>query len=280
MKICKTVSELESAVSAFKTAGKSIGLVPTMGALHDGHISLFNRARNENDVFVASVFVNPIQFNNKEDFEKYPRDEQADLSVLEKCGCDIVFTPTPEEVYQNQTPETWTFGELEQVMEGKQRPGHFSGVANIVSRLFTWTKADKAYFGEKDYQQILIIKDMVRQMGSSIEIIPCPIYRESDGLAASSRNKRLSQQARAIAPKIHEILTKSYQQKDFLSLSQIKSFVETEFDKLKEFELEYFTLADADTLKVVKVKEPNQKVIGFIAVWLDGVRLIDIQKYF
>ena len=279
MEICRTVDELKSLTEQVKREGKKIGLVPTMGALHNGHVSLFKRARAENDIFVASVFVNPVQFNNKEDFEKYPKSEKEDLLILERNGCDIVFVPTAEEVYNNETPEHWSFGKLEEVMEGKQRAGHFSGVANIVSRLFKWTQADRAYFGEKDYQQIAIIKDMVRQMQSSIEIVPYPIYREEDGLAASSRNNRLSPQARAVAPKIHEILTKSFQQKEFLSISQIKSFVENEFKKYKEFELEYFVLADGDTLQPVKTKEESSNIIGFIAVWLDGVRLIDIQKY-
>ncbi|MBO6117617.1 MAG: pantoate--beta-alanine ligase [Bacteroidales bacterium] len=280
MKICRTISELQNAVDEIKQQGKTIGFVPTMGALHDGHVSLFKRAAEENDIFAASVFVNPVQFNNKEDFEKYPRTEQEDLNILEQNNCALVFIPSAEEVYKEGTPEHWSFGQLEQVMEGKQRPGHFSGVANIVSRLFTWVRPDRAYFGEKDYQQIAIIKDMVRQMNSNVEIVPCPIYREADGLAASSRNKRLSPQARQIAPKIHDILTKSYQQREFLSLSQIKSFVENEFKKYKEFELEYFILADGNTLQPVKVKQAGQSVIGFIAVWLDGVRLIDIQKYF
>jgi len=279
MNICRTVSEIENAVSQVKKDGKKIGLVPTMGALHDGHVSLFKRARRENDVFIASVFVNPVQFNNKEDFEKYPRDEKADIDILEANGCDIAFVPNAEEVYKDSTLEKWSFGSLEKVMEGKQRPGHFSGVANIVSRLFKWTQADCAYFGEKDYQQIAIIRDMVRQMQSPIEIISCPIYREADGLAASSRNKRLSTQARNMAPKIHEILTKSYQQNEFLSASQIVSFVETEFKKYKDFELEYFILADGDTLQPIKNKEDSKNIIGFIAVWLDGVRLIDIQHY-
>lgn len=279
MEIYRTVNELTNTIEQVKQQNKTIGIVPTMGALHDGHISLFKRARAENDIFVASIFVNPVQFNSKEDFEKYPKSEDEDLAILEQNGCDIAFVPTADEVYNGETPEHWSFGSLEEVMEGKQRPGHFSGVANIVSRLFTWTKADKAYFGEKDYQQIMIIKDMVRQMDSKIEIVPCPIYREEDGLAASSRNKRLSKEARAIAPKIHEILTKSYSQKEFLSLTQIKSFVESEFKKYSEFELEYFMLADGDTLQPVRTKEQSQNIIGFVAVWLDGVRLIDIQKY-
>lgn len=279
MKICRTVSDLQSEVSQVKLENKTIGLVPTMGALHEGHKSLFNRARQENDVFISSVFVNPVQFNNKEDFEKYPRDEKRDLAILEECGCDIVFVPTAEEVYGNEEPETFTFGALEQVMEGVQRPGHFSGVANIVSRLFLWTKADRGYFGEKDYQQIAIIKDMVRQKNIDIEIIPCPIFRDEDGLATSSRNVRLSPEARQIAPKIHQILLNSYRQKDNLAISQIQSFVEDEFKKVKEFELEYFCLVDDTTLQPVKVKEAKQGVVGCVAVWLDGVRLIDIQRY-
>lgn len=279
MKICRTVSDLQSEVSQVKLENKTIGLVPTMGALHEGHKSLFNRARQENDVFISSVFVNPVQFNNKEDFEKYPRDEKRDLAILEECGCDIVFVPTAEEVYGNEEPETFTFGTLEQVMEGVQRPGHFSGVANIVSRLFLWTKADRGYFGEKDYQQIAIIKDMVRQKNIDIEIIPCPIFRDEDGLATSSRNVRLSPEARQIAPKIHQILLNSYRQKDNLAISQIQSFVEDEFKKVKEFELEYFCLVDDTTLQPVKVREAKQGVVGCVAVWLDGVRLIDIQRY-
>ena len=279
MEICRTVNELTNTIEQVKQQHKTIGIVPTMGALHEGHISLFKRARAENDIFVSSIFVNPVQFNSNEDFEKYPKSEDEDLAILEQNGCDIAFVPTAEEVYRGETPEHWSFGSLEEVMEGKQRPGHFSGVANIVSRLFTWTKADRAYFGEKDYQQIMIIKDMVRQMECKIEIVSCPIYREEDGLAASSRNKRLSKEARAIAPKIHEILTKSYSQKEFLSLTQIKSFVESEFKKYNEFELEYFILADGDTLQPVRIKEQSQNIIGFVAVWLDGVRLIDIQKY-
>lgn len=279
MKICRTIEELTSAIEEVKQQGKTIGLVPTMGALHEGHKSLFKRARAENDVFVSSVFVNPIQFNNKEDFEKYPRDEQKDLSILEECGCDIAFVPTAEEVYK-QEPKEFNFGKLEQVMEGKQRPGHFSGVANIVSRLFLWTRADKGYFGEKDYQQIAIIKDMIRQENINIEIIACPIYRDEDGLATSSRNQRLSPEARKIAPKIHQILEKSFLQRNSLSLSQIKRFVEDEFKKVKDFDLEYFLIVDDTTLQPIHTKKPEHGVIGCVAVWLDGVRLIDIQRYY
>lgn len=279
MKICRTVSELENAVDEVKKQNKTIAIVPTMGALHEGHKSLFERARKENDVFIASVFVNPVQFNNKEDFEKYPRNEQEDLDILASCGCDIAFVPTAEEVYKGEQPEQWHFGALEQVMEGKQRPGHFSGVANIVSRLFYWTKADRGYFGEKDFQQIAIIRDMVKQKNIPIEIVACPIYRDADGLATSSRNKRLSAQARAIAPKIHQILLKSNSQKEYLSLSQIQAFVEDEFKKYKDFELEYFVLVDDKTLQPIRERQQGEGIVGCVAVWLDGVRLIDIQRY-
>src|SRR5574344_490242 len=212
MKICRTVQELTDSINTVKENKQSIGLVPTMGALHNGHKSLFDRARKENDVLVCSVFVNPIQFNNQDDFKKYPRDEKKDIAFLEASGCDIAFVPDAKEVYKEEPTEHYDFGQLEQVMEGKQRPGHFNGVATIVNRLFMWTKADRGYFGEKDFQQI----------------------------ATSSRNQRLSAKAREIAPKIHQILTKSFQMKDDLSISQIKSFMESEFKRRKEFELEYF----------------------------------------
>ena len=279
MKICRTVEELTSLITETKQQNKSIGLVPTMGALHEGHISLFKRAREENEVFVCSVFVNPIQFNNKEDFEKYPRNEQKDLEILQECMCDIAFVPSEEEVYR-QEPKKFYFGQLEQVMEGKQRPGHFSGVANIVSRLFLWTKADRAYFGEKDYQQIAIIKDMIRQENIDVKIIACPIYRDADGLATSSRNQILSPKAREIDPKIHQILERSYLQKDSLNVGQITRFVEDEFKKIKDFDLEYFLMVDDTTLQPIHTKHPDHGVIGCVAVWLDGVRLIDMQRYY
>lgn len=280
MKICRTVQELTDSINTVKENKQSIGLVPTMGALHNGHKSLFERARKENDVLVCSVFVNPIQFNNQDDFKKYPRDEKKDIAFLEASGCDIAFVPDAKEVYKEEPTEHYDFGQLEQVMEGKQRPGHFNGVATIVNRLFMWTKADRGYFGEKDFQQIAIIKDLVRQKNIPIKIVACPIFRDEDGLATSSRNQRLSAKAREIAPKIHQILTKSFQMKDDLSISQIKSFVESEFKRRKEFELEYFMIVDDTTLQPILMKKEGQGVVGCVAVWLDGVRLIDIQRYY
>ena len=278
MQVCYTINELLSCVDKFKEEKKSIGLLPTMGALHQGHLSLAKRAKAENDVLICSVFVNPIQFNNKEDLEKYPRDLERDIKLLEEINCDVVFAPSAEEVYAEEPEFTYSFGSLENVLEGPQRPGHFNGVATIVHKLFNWSKADKAYFGEKDFQQVAIVKDLVRQFSIPIEIAECPIYRDEDGLATSSRNVRLSPQARAIAPKIHEILLKSASLMKTLSVSQVKGYVEGEFKMRKEFTLEYFEIVDAKTLQPVKVKGDN-KTVGCVAVWLDGVRLIDIQKY-
>ena len=278
MQVCRKIDELLSCVEQFKQQNKTIGLLPTMGALHEGHLSLAKHTKKENDVLICSVFVNPIQFNNKEDLEKYPRDLDADIKMLEEIDCDVVFAPSAEEVYAEKPTETYSFGALEQVLEGPQRPGHFNGVATIVHRLFKWSKADRAYFGEKDYQQIAIVKDLVRQYQIPIEIVECPIFRDPDGLATSSRNRRLSPEARKIAPKIHEILTKSAELSRNMSYSQIKSYVECEFKMRKAFDLEYFEIVDAKTLQPVRRPSENGTV-GCVAVWLDGVRLIDIQKY-
>lgn len=278
MQVCYKIDELLSCVENFKQDGKTIGLLPTMGALHQGHLSLAKRAKAENDVLICSVFVNPIQFNNKEDLEKYPRDLERDIKLLEEINCDVVFAPSAEEVYAEEPEFTYSFGSLENVLEGPQRPGHFNGVATIVHKLFNWSKADRAYFGEKDFQQVAIVKDLVRQFSIPIEIVECPIYRDEDGLATSSRNVRLSPEARAIAPKIHEILLKSASLMKTLSISQVKGYVEGEFKMRKEFTLEYFEIVDAKTLQPVTLKSDN-KIVGCVAVWLDGVRLIDIQKY-
>lgn len=279
MIVIELIDELSQYIENVRKEGKTIGLVPTMGALHRGHISLIEAARKENDIIVCSVFVNPIQFNNKEDLKKYPRDIERDRKLLEKNGCDVLFCPKAEEVYPEEAKESFTFGKLEQVMEGAQRPGHFNGVAVIVSRLFDWVRPHKAYFGEKDYQQLAIIKDMVSQLNSPVQIVACPIIREEDGLAISSRNVRLSEKAREIAPKINKILRKSSSMKDDVSISQIKSFVINEFKLIKDFELEYFEIVDDKTLQPI-MKKGDNGVVGCIAVWLDGVRLIDIVRYY
>lgn len=279
MRKIDSINEVVGLVSEIKAQGKTIGLVPTMGALHIGHLSLIEKARKENDIIICSVFVNPIQFNNQEDLDKYPRDIEKDCLLLEDAGCDYVFSPSAEEVYAEKPTETFNFGALETVMEGKMRPGHFNGVATIVSRLFNWINPTRAYFGEKDFQQLAIIKDMVRQLNFPVEIVPCPIVRESDGLAMSSRNMRLSEEKRAIASRINSILKKSVSMKENISLSQIKSFVKNEFSLLKDFELEYFELVDDVTLQPVNQKGENG-VVGCVALWLGGVRLIDVIRYY
>ena len=198
MEIFKTIPELKNYLSKVKSTGSSIGFVPTMGALHQGHISLIKQACNENSKVVCSIFVNPIQFNNKEDLIKYPRNTDADIKVLQENNCDILFLPDNEEMYPEPVTTIYEFGQLDKVLEGKFRAGHFNGVAIVVKKLFDIVEADKAYFGEKDYQQLAVIKELVKKINIPIDIIPCPTLRESDGLALSSRNIRLSEHERRI----------------------------------------------------------------------------------
>lgn len=279
MKIINSIQEITEISRALRLDNKTIGFVPTMGALHKGHLTLMQRAKDENDILIVSVFVNPIQFNNPEDLEKYPRDIDADSNKLESIGCDYLFYPKAEEVYAQEPTEEFNFGNLDKVMEGEQRPGHFRGVAIIVSRLFNWINPNKAYFGEKDFQQLTIIKAMVNNLDLGVEIVACPIVREEDGLAMSSRNQRLSTSAREIAPRINAILRKSYSLSENISISQIKSFVINEFKLVKDFELEYFEIVDAKTLEPITQRTENG-VVGCVALWLDGVRLIDVIRYY
>ncbi|MFV0500106.1 MAG: pantoate--beta-alanine ligase [Bacteroidales bacterium] len=279
MKIINSIQEITEISRALRLDNKTIGFVPTMGALHKGHLTLMQRAKDENDILIVSVFVNPIQFNNPEDLEKYPRDIDADSNKLESIGCNYLFFPKAEEVYSQEPTEEFDFGNLDKVMEGEQRPGHFRGVAIIVSRLFNWINPNKAYFGEKDFQQLTIIKFMVNNLNLGVEIVACPIVREEDGLAMSSRNQRLSASAREIAPRINAILRKSYSLSENISISQIKSFVINEFKLVKDFELEYFEIVDAKTLEPITQRTENG-VVGCVALWLDGIRLIDVIRYY
>lgn len=283
-----TIAELDSAINETKKNNKSIGLVPTMGALHEGHLSLVNRARKENDVVVVSVFVNPIQFNNKEDLEKYPRTIEKDLAMLEAAGTDIAFTPSVEEMYPEPVTTVYHFGAIEQVMEGPRRPGHFSGVAVVVRRLFELTKPDRSYFGEKDFQQIAVIRELLRQMNSNIEMVPCPIVRADDGLALSSRNMRLSPEARNIAPAIYATLMQAVEMSQYEDVDDLKLWVlDTlasfhEVNSLPEglrFEPEYFEIVDDTTLQPIDNWDEASGSVGCIAVWLDGVRLIDMVRF-
>jgi pantoate--beta-alanine ligase len=255
---------------------QTIGFVPTMGALHAGHLSLIRESKRQNDITVCSIFVNPTQFNNSEDLKKYPRNLEKDCQMLQSVGCDVVFAPNAEEMYPSLPLLKFDFGNLETVMEGKFRPGHFNGVGIVVAKLFHIIYPHKAYFGLKDLQQVAVIRRMVKDLSFNVEIIPCETLRESDGLAMSSRNMRLSADARQLAPQIFESLLKA---KEALlngenSLST-KKIVQQHFKFYPDFTLEYFEVADFDTLEPIFQKNPTGKTAICIAAFLDGVRLID-----
>jgi pantoate--beta-alanine ligase len=275
MKIIHTISELQAHLEESRTLGREIGLVPTMGALHDGHIRLVERCVQENPVCVVSVFVNPTQFNDKNDLISYPRTPEQDADMLRRAGCQIVFMPSVEEMYPEEDKRQFQFGSLETVMEGRFRPGHFNGVAQIVSKLFEAVMPDRAYFGEKDFQQLAIIRRMTSDLGFPIRIVPCPIVREKDGLAMSSRNRRLSSEEREKAPRIAELLFKSITFVSARSIAETIAFVTEGLASDPVFRLEYFEIVDGDTLQPVATWEESEHIVGCIAVFCGPVRLID-----
>ncbi len=276
MYIFNTIAETQQYLKAQQRAGKTIGFVPTMGALHAGHISLIERAKTENDLAVCSIFVNPTQFNNPEDLKKYPRTLERDCEMLLPAGCDVVFAPSAEEMYPSLPQLKMDFGTLETVMEGKFRPGHFNGVGIVVSKLFNIVKPEKAYFGLKDLQQVAVIRRMVQDLSFDLEIIPCPTLRETDGLAMSSRNTRLSPEARALAPQIYKALNLAKEKlQSGASVSKMQVAVNEHFAKYPDFELEYFEAADFDTLLPIEAKIADGKTALCVAAFLGGVRLID-----
>lgn len=292
MKQFTSVAALREALAAERIQNRTIGLVPTMGALHEGHLSLITRAKKECDVVVVSVFVNPIQFNNQEDLAKYPRTLEADLSRLESVDTDYVLTPTVEEMYPEPVTDEYHFGQIEEVMEGPQRPGHFSGVAVVVRRLFDIVEPKRAYFGEKDFQQIAIIRNLLEQIKYPIELVPCPIVRAEDGLALSSRNMRLSPAARAVAPTIYATLRKAVEMSKTHSVEEVKEWAVKSLLSFEQpdgtivnpetyhiFDPEYFEIVDDTTLQPVKNWEDSKGIVGCITVWLTGVRLIDMIRF-
>jgi pantoate--beta-alanine ligase len=284
MKIIRTVGDLRKYVVDAHDSGKSIGLVPTMGALHAGHMSLMHKARKENDVVVASVFVNPTQFNNAQDLKTYPRTESADVALLEDAGVDAAFIPSVEEVYPEPDTRVFDLGKVAEVMEGKMRPGHFNGVAQIVSKLFGWVSPDRAYFGEKDFQQIAVIKKMVQLEGFDIEIVDCPICRHDDGLAMSSRNVRLTEEQRSIAPKIHKVLTDSLKWAEEHSPQEVKQMVADTLNGVEWLETEYYEIVDSLSMQPIEKWEDVDKksgavAVGCVTVYCGDVRLIDNIKY-
>lgn len=272
-----TVEGLKGALAARK--GSSVGFVPTMGALHDGHVSLVRKARAENDTVVVSVFVNPTQFNDKNDLRNYPRTPEADLEVLRKAGADIVFMPTVEEVYPEPDTRVFDFGQLDKVMEGACRPGHFNGVGQVVSRLLELVKPDRAYFGEKDFQQIAVIKELVRQLGIPVQIVECPIVRESDGLALSSRNLLLTAEHRAAAPMIHAAMQAEAETAGTKGVEETVRDVIARVEKSPLLKVIYFQLVDEDTLQPVKDWKSAAHVRGCIAVQAGEIRLIDNLRF-
>ena len=279
MKLVHTINELRAELDIQRKAGKKIGLVPTMGALHEGHASLVRRAVAENDVVVVSDFVNPTQFNDKNDLLKYPRTLEADCELLEKEGAAYVFAPSVEEVYPEPDTRQFSYAPLDTVMEGKYRPGHFNGVCQIVSKLFMMVEPDKAYFGEKDFQQLAIIREMVKQMQFPLQIVGCPIVREADGLALSSRNARLSEEQRQQALNISKTLFASKEYAVSHTVEETQKFVEDAIAASEGLELEYFELVDGTTLQKIASWEETDYAVGCITVYCGEVRLIDNIKY-
>ena len=280
MEIIRTVDRLSQILSVAKEQGKTIGLVPTMGALHDGHLSLIERARRENDIVVVSVFVNPTQFNNPDDLRTYPRTEEADCIKLDNAGVDIAFVPSVEEIYPEPDTRVFDLGPVVEVMEGAMRPGHFNGVAQIVSKLFRMTQPTRAYFGEKDFQQIAVIRRMACIEGfDSLEIVSCPIKREADGLAMSSRNVRLSPENRKAAPAIHRILSESVNNASDASVAEVTESVIKQINAVDGLEVEYYQIVDADTMQPITDWDATRQAVGCVTVYAGDVRLIDNIKY-
>lgn len=276
MIIIETSRALKLKIGELRADGKQIGFVPTMGALHDGHLSLVRKCKSENDICVVSIFVNPIQFNNPKDLEKYPRTFDADCNLLEDV-CDILFVPSVEEMYPEKTiEESYDFGELEKYMEGEHRPGHFNGVAVVVRRLFEMTNPHKAYFGLKDYQQLAVIKALVRKLSLPIDIIPCETVREKDGLAMSSRNKLLTHDQRLSANLISKTLFEVRNNlKDFKTIESLKELVIDKINADSNLAVEYFEVADAESLVPTTNLNSNVEKVACIAVKAGDVRLID-----
>ncbi len=275
MEIIKEPSELIKYIKRRKPEFKSIGFVPTMGALHQGHISLIECSKKENDFTICSIFVNPIQFNNAQDFILYPKNQEEDFKMLENAGCDLVFMPSAEAMYTEEPRIKIDFGSLELVMEGKFRPGHFNGVAIVVAKLFHIVQPDVSYFGQKDLQQYLIIKQMVKDLSFPIELRSCPVIREKDGLAMSSRNQRLTPKGRPVAAKLNESLLLAAKLLENSTVETTKAKIRDFYKNIKEIKLEYFEITDSETLMPIKDVKEHKGIAICVAAYLDGVRLID-----
>ena len=281
MKIFDNIVDLQNELFYLRKANKKIGLVPTMGALHQGHASLVKQCVADNDITIVSVFLNPTQFNDPKDLERYPRTFEEDCKILNEVGADIVFAPTPKEMYPTPDNRHFEFPPTSTVMEGAKRPGHFNGVCQVVSRLFYITKPHNAYFGEKDWQQICVIKQLVKYLNLDINIIECPIIREENGLAMSSRNALLTSEERTIAANIYRILKESVTKKDCLSVDELQQEVINSINAVDQLEVEYFEIVDGNTLETVHSWNDSPYIVGCITVYCGAtpIRLIDHIKY-
>ncbi len=279
MQVIDSIAQLQETLRAERAKGKRIGLVPTMGALHEGHASLVRRSVQENDITVVSIFLNPTQFNDPKDLERYPRTLDSDCAVLEECGAQIAFAPSVKEIYPEPDTRHFSYPPTDTVMEGARRPGHFNGVCQIVSKLFMMTDPDRAYFGEKDYQQIAVIRRMVADLGFRVEIVPCPVIREASGLAMSSRNTLLAPEEKAIAPSIYRILSESKSQN--LGVADTEQWVIDQLNSIPGLEVEYYNIVNGDTLANVTAWDEADSIVGCITVYCGKtpIRLIDHIRY-
>lgn len=279
MQVINTIAQLQDILVSERAKGMSIGLVPTMGALHEGHASLVRKSVSENDITVVSIFLNPTQFNAPKDLERYPRTLESDCAILEECGAQIAFAPSVGEIYPEPDTRRFSYPPTDSVMEGARRPGHFNGVCQIVSKLFMITDPDRAYFGEKDYQQIAVIRRMVEDLKFRVDIIPCPVIREADGLAMSSRNTLLAPDEKAIAPNIYRILKES--KSLGLTVSETREWVVCNINEIPGLEVEYYSIVDGDTLADIEDWSDSASVVGCITVYCGKtpIRLIDHIRY-
>ena len=279
MEVINTITQLRERLAQHRNEGHTIGFVPTMGALHEGHASLVRRSVAENDVTVVSVFLNPTQFNDPKDLERYPRTLDADCCLLEQCKADIAFAPTVKEVYPEPDTRQFCYPPTDSVMEGAMRPGHFNGVCQVVSKLFSYVEPDRVYLGEKDYQQIAVIRRMVDDLGFKVEIVPCPVVRQEDGLALSSRNALLTEEERKTASNIYRIMNES--RSLGLSVQQTHDYVVNEINDIDALEVQYFSIVDGNTLADVTSWDDAPSIVGCITVFCGTkpIRLIDHIRY-
>lgn len=275
MELCLTKQQLWDVLDVHRNDGLTIGFVPTMGALHEGHLSLVKKAGKENDIVVVSIFVNPTQFNDPKDLDRYPRDLEKDMSMLDGCDCDYIFYPGVSELYPEPDTRVFDFGNIERVMEGEFRSGHFNGVAQVVSKFFEIVKPDKAYFGLKDFQQLVIIKNLIKQLNLDLEIVPCDIIREADGLAMSSRNMLLTSEHRSAAPLINSTLVEAGKLACKMGVEELRLWVVNKINSDPLLKVEYFSIVDDEELKSVNDWDKLGQKVGCVAVFAGKIRLID-----